>query len=406
MKYPVGRAVLAWSGFLSLAVTFGPRSRGEEPTGDGPSYAKLERAVEVSTIFVGEMFSNLSGGSREGTVGASLLDVAVDFDLETLVGWEGMSLHSQVQGFLGGDPTAELVGDFNVVSNIVALNTVRLFQGWIQKEWDSGRYGIRAGVMALDDDFMDSKEAGLFLNSSFGPLPTESGNTDAPIFPVGGLGFLAYSEPVKSLTVQLGIYDGDAGDEEGNLHGFDISLNSNDGMAIFFDVGLLWQARGRLPGRVNLGGYRHTGTFESFGGTAAVDGMSSVHLVIDQALSVNQEDDTRVGSFFRTGYTPKNDGSIVSFYVDGGFTIYDFLPGRWGDIWGFGVSYTQFSDPYLSFRQRAGERVAEIETVIEITVQFKVRDWLTVQPDLQWILNPHDSTRDALAFGLRWSMEF
>ena len=389
-----------------MAATCGHRLGGDEKAADlGPS-TERERGVEVSALFTGEMFSNLRGGFRKGIVGAGLFDVAIDFDLEALGGWEGMSLHTQFLGIMGDDPTAELVGDFNVVSNIVALNTFRLFQGWIQKEWDSGRHGIRAGVMTLDDDFMGSEEAGLFLNSAFGPLPTESGNTGAPIFPVGGLGFLAYSEPVESWRVQFGIYDGDAGDEEDNLHGFDLSVGSDDGVAMFFQVGLQWPAGGRLPGTVNLGGYRHTGTFENFEGGVAVDGMSSVYLVIDQALAVNREGDIRVGGFFRTGFTPQNDGSVVSFQVDGGLTVHDLLPGRWDDVWGFGVSRTQFSDPYLSFRQRAGETVGEAETVIEITVRFKVRDWLTVQPDLQWVLNPHESTRDALVFGLRFAREF
>ena len=41
------------------------------------------------------------------------------------------------------------------------------------------------------------------------------------------------------------------------------------------------------------------------------------------------------------------------------------------------------------------------ESIVEVSYLFEVSESLGVQPDFQWILDPHDSRRDAYVIGLR-----
>ena len=45
------------------------------------------------------------------------------------------------------------------------------------------------------------------------------------------------------------------------------------------------------------------------------------------------------------------------------------------------------------------------ESVLEITYRFQVTRWLSLQPDVQFIWDPHLSRRDATAIGLRAVVE-
>ena len=53
-----------------------------------------------------------------------------------------------------------------------------------------------------------------------------------------------------------------------------------------------------------------------------------------------------------------------------------------------------------------GDDVTSSETLVEITYQAKITPWLTLQPDLQFIFNPHEGDGDAVVFGIRMESAF
>ena len=156
------------------------------------------------------------------------------------------------------------MGDFNALSNIAAFNTVRLFQAWLQKEWRDGAIAMRIGQIGADDDFMVSENAGLFVNSAFGPLPTESANIGAPIFPLGAPGLWGSFRITENANFQFGIYSGDAGEEEVNDDGLKFGLGGGRGYVLFLEAGSEIEING-MPGVYKIGGFYHTGDFENFG---------------------------------------------------------------------------------------------------------------------------------------------
>ncbi len=61
-----------------------------------------------------------------------------------------------------------------------------------------------------------------------------------------------------------------------------------------------------------------------------------------------------------------------------------------------------------SRNERGRPFVKHHETVLELSYQASINDWLTVQPDFQYIFNPGavQDGRDAMIAGLRFTLTF
>lgn len=349
-----------------------------------------ESGVQPFLGYSGEFFSVLDGGNKTGTTWQGLADFGADFNLEKLLGIQGGFVHIHGQSIQGDDPS-EFAGDINVLSNIAALNTSRLFQVWYEQELGDGSLSFRFGLIDLDDDFMIADSAGLFINSGFGPLPTQSLNNAAPIWPIGALGALFYAEPSKNSYFQLGVYDGNIGEEEINDDGLHVKLGGVEGFIYMMEAGITSNILGR-EGIFKIGGYYHSGEeFIDFTTGEMVNDNASIYLAINQELSDN------FTGWWRLGYSPDEEKNVVSLYTDFGINWHGPFGQSSKNILGIGFLYTKFGDDYAN----ANPGVSSTESVLELTYQGAVTPWFTMQPDLQIIFNPHEGKRDAIVFGIR-----
>ena len=74
------------------------------------------------------------------------------------------------------------------------------------------------------------------------------------------------------------------------------------------------------------------------------------------------------------------------------------------DLLGLGLAYARSSDEYQDFNPG----LDEYEMAVECTYEFHPTNWLTVQPDVQWIKNPgmDPALDDAVALSLRAYISF
>ena len=367
------------------------------PTGDWISsqLEKEKRGVQPFIGYTGEFFSVVDGGNETGSTWQGLADYGADFYLENLIGIPGAWVHIHGQSIHGDDPSA-LVGDVNALSNIVAFNTSRLYQVWYEQELMDGALSFRFGLIGLDDDFMIADSSGLFINSGFGPMPTQSLNNAAAIWPIGAPGARLYAEPVNNTYVQFGVYDGNIGDEEINDDGLHVRLGGVEGFIYIFEAGVTSDLLGR-QGVYKVGGFYHSGEeFIDFNTDEPVGGNTSIYFAINQELSES------FTGWWRLGYSPDEEKNVVSLYTDFGINWVGPFRQRSEDILGIGFLHTDFSDDYV----RANPGVSSTESVLELTYQGMITPWFTLQPDLQIIFNPHEGEKDAIVFGLRSQIIF
>ncbi len=91
--------------------------------------------------------------------------------------------------------------------------------------------------------------------------------------------------------------------------------------------------------------------------------------------------------------------SEVEHYIGGGLAWTGAIPTRNDDIFGLGSFHVVFSDD-VDFED-------DSETSIELFYKAQISPWLSIKPDVQYIINPGgDGKDDALAIGIRWEIVF
>src|SRR5262249_13256958 len=115
-----------------------------------------------------ETWENLRGGRKRGGVIDGVTTPALSLDLEKLMGWKGATFFVNGYQIHGLGPTPVLVGNQQLVSNIEALPSTKLYQLWIEQKLCKDQVSIRIGQEGANDEFMLSQAAQLFLAGSFG----------------------------------------------------------------------------------------------------------------------------------------------------------------------------------------------------------------------------------------------
>ena len=123
-------------------------------------------------------------------------------------------------------------------------------------------------------------------------------------------------------------------------------------------------------------------------------------MAFDQTLYKENDDpdDTQgLGTYFQFAWAPSDRNEIERYY-GAGLVYTGLIPGRDEDVIGLGVA-----SAHLSRRLRPLEGKTQ-ETAIELFYKAPLLPWLTVQPDVQYILNPGGDGKDALAVGVRFEI--
>ena len=374
---------------------------GDKLTGDwgGGRTALADCGISPYMIWTSQIIHNLDGGLRSGTDVGGVIEFGADLDLEKLGAWNGATIHASAFWIHDNDdPSADIVGNFDEVSNLTAQRSVRFYQAYVKQNFLDGKVTAKIGQLALDDDFMISANSSMFLNASFGTMPVLSANTKAPLYPLGAFGAWAQMNFTSAFRLQMGVYDGDAGTQSSNRHGFDHSLFQHQGAAMMTELGL--DGGG---GTCKLGALLHTGEFTDYRTGEMRSGNYALYMVLDQMLIGNREA-PKLGVFLRSGLSPLVAFNEVDWYIDAGMTGQGLCD---GDRVGIGCSHVSFGGPFVESQRDAGIRVTNSESVIELSYQKQLTHWSMIQPDLQYVINPQNAAAtNALVAAVRMRINF
>ena len=271
--------------------------------------------------YKGEVFSNLDGGQKRSTQFQGVLELGINlkkksnkFHISTL--WLSNS----------NDPSYDLIGNYNQVSNITGEAAFRLYRLHWEHHFNE-KFHLKIGQLALDDNFMLNQSASLFLNANFGPLGVLSANNLAPQYPLGALGLWLGWDISATNSIQMGIYDGNAGSGQDNQDGIDFHLSSSEGATIFLESNWSFE-----DSKFQLGSFIDTGKVFNYSNNQKVRGNYGLYLGIDHVLKQS------LNMFFRVGYTPTEKRNMNDFYLDLGIVGDGFYK---NDKWGLSYIYIQ-----------------------------------------------------------------
>jgi porin len=398
------------------------------------------RGVDFFGNYQAEIWNNATGGLAQGTVYTGLLKFGLNLDLQKATGWCGASLSTSWLWLSGRDPSKELVGNILTISGDAGLPALRMFELWFQQNlWDD-KISLRLGQLSADTEFVISKYAATFINSSLGwpAFMYENLPGGGPAFPMGTLGIRLSLNPVDWLKFQTAVFQGNVYAQNVNLHGFRWRLDSQNGLFFINEAQFLWNQSGQQPGELKAGGWLDTAEFVEPNDDRLVRGNYGFYFIVDQMLCPKpaklsqdpaaalkdgksslsapdgnkaapavQQPDQGLGWFGRLAFEP-NDHDFVGFYFDTGLTYKGLIPTRDEDTLGVAFAYAKLSSgaPQPSINESVGGLGAEM--AFEATYLTQITKWLNIQPDLQVIINPggNKGLSNALVVGGRLSITF
>jgi porin len=338
-----------------------------------------------------------------------------NIDLQKLVGWRGASFSTRWYWLSGQDLSTEYVGNIFTVSNIAGFHTVRMNELWFQQKFPGDQISIRAGQMGADSEFYVSTHSVIFLNGALSWSPTLFTNVPngGPVYPMSAPGIRLEVTPVNWLSYRGAVFQGNPFAEDVNRHGFRWDLSSSNGYfsihELTFRLNQESESSG-LPGTFKFGGWFDTAPVPNANSTQPWS--YGLHFIADQMLYrvSNNEQSTAasstnkgLGVFTHVGLSPQNF-SVINFYIDGGLTYKGLIPARDNDVLGVAIAYGHLNHNALDNEARSNPGY---EIVLEATYQIELATWLSLQPDLQYVIHPSGTNiPDALVLGARTTLSF
>ncbi len=210
------------------------------------------RIIEPELSYTGDLFQNIRGGIKAGTAYLGMINVRIAFSTGAAHLWNGGKFFFNGANTHGARPSVDYLGDLQVASNIEAGDHTFVQELWYKQSWT--HLEITGGLQDLNVDFINSSGCALFLNSSFGVMPTVSGNIPAPIFPLTSLGLSSKWDISTKYSLLMAIYDGSATNFKDNPHNLKWNLGKGEGVLFFGEIQHSFNP-GNLPGTYKAGIY-------------------------------------------------------------------------------------------------------------------------------------------------------
>jgi porin len=370
---------------------------------------ELERAgVTLTATYTTDLLGNPVGGNTQGFRYAG--DTAVDLhaDLEKLWGLKGMQLDVSGSWRSGESLSAQDIGNTFTVSQIFGGETAWLYA--IALEWPSlldDRLDIRVGRIGAGDDFLASPLYTAFVNFAFdgnpGSVPINIPSFS--VYPVATWGLRTKVMPVESWSVMTGLYYSDPTLARNSAHGIDFSIRSSAGIFVIGELGYLYnQGQGAtgLPGNYKIGAYVDSNGYPDLSSAAQTEirGNYGFYVLVDQMVYREGDSQSTQGltPFAAVTFAP-SDRNTFPWFFSAGLVYQGIIPGRDNDTAAFGLAYGKFSK-YL--------RGQHYEMVLEWTYEVAIAPWLTLQPDMQYIIKPSGLSHivNALVGGMQIAINF
>jgi porin len=321
-------------------------------------------AFNFEASYIGDVVSNFHGGIKKGTTYLGLANVKANFDTQIANWWKGGEFFINIGNTHGGEPSANLIGDFQGVSNIEAGNLTFLYELWYKHR--IGNVNIILGLQDLNANFAASKNGALFTNSSFGIQSSISDNISIPVFPLTALGVNFNWKIAKDFNFKFAIFDGTPDDFKTNPFNINWKLSKAQGYLSVAE----FQSNKSILKNQNAS-YKFGVYFHEHNDTVAVEQHNGgFYFIVDQQIS------SKISLFSQIGFSPKSI-NLHNHYFSLGANYRGIIKNRPEDQFGFAFAYAGIDDNIIGS-----------ETAIELTYLFQISKNYYLRPDIQYIINP------------------
>lgn len=384
------------------------------------------RGVSLAVQASEEVFGNPTGGLHRSVAFNGMVQLTLGVDFAKAVGWTGATLNISALQISGRNFSADNLASLQTASGLEASRASRLWEAWLQQSLFGGKVSIRAGQQSLDQEFIVSAGSSVFINTAMGwpMLPSADLYAGGPAYPLASLGVRVNYQPNGKITFLAGLFDDNANGGAAFTDSSQLRGAAQSGTAFSLGTGTLAIAEMQyavtpfgtaLHGTYKIGGWFDTGSFADQ--RVGADGMSladpasdhvprglrtnwSAYAVMDQSIWQPDPSGPRQVAVFARIMAAPSDRNAISFSINGGVTFKQPLPGRDNDTLGLGFGVAKISNAAAALGAdmnrlaHAGLPVRSAEAFVELTYQVQLAPWLSVQPDVQYVVRPGGGIAD------------
>jgi len=374
----------------------------------------------------GEALGNVSGGTRQSFEYDGLTQALLQLDTNRAFGLYGGTFNVSALQYHGRNLSADNLDTLQTASGIEADRATRLWELWYdQKFLAEDRLDIKIGQQSMDQEFIVSQNALLFVNTMFGwpMVPSADLPGGGPAYPLSALGVRVRARPTDSITLLGGVFNGSPtpnnnGDsQKTNPSGTSFPLNGgilaiaelqyaypalgsmlyageDEPLARTYKIGIWYDSENFSDLRYDSLGLSLANPLSN-GIARSHRGDYSVYAVADQIVWEDpNESDRTINVFARAMGTPQDDRNLVDFSLNLGLDFHEPFLHRDDDTFGIGMGYAQVSaraaglDRDTAAFTGAFSPARTGETFVEVTYAYAFTPWLQLQPDVQYVFNP------------------
>lgn len=362
--------------------------------------------ITPSIRYATDLLANAAGGRQRGKAYAGQLAVELRVDLEKLAGLRGLTFDVSGDWASGTDLSAD-IGNIFTVAQYSEGSVVRLYNLYLQQSLWNGGLDVKAGRIATGSDFLSSPADLSMVNEVLNPivLAVQKNVPSVTADPNATWGGRIIARPTTSLSVSAGAYYSDPALDRTTANGTEFRIDASNGYFVIGEAGYRRnadQGDTGLPGRFRLGGYYDSNQYASLGNPARVQTGNYGFFLLGEQMVYRKGgpgSDRGLSLFGALIYAPQQSINTLPWFASAGASYRGLVPEREKDTAAFALYYGGFS------RDLPGQTY---ELVLEWTYAIAVTRWLTVQPDLQYVINPggRASVGNAVVAGAQLAVEF
>lgn len=394
--------------------------------------------ISIGLEETSEVLGNLTGGRSQGFAYDGLTTALLQLDTQRAFGWYGGTFNVSGLQYHGRDLSTDKLETLQTVSGIEADRATRLWELWYdQKFLEEDRLDVKLGQQSLDQEFMVSQNALLFVNTMFGwpMLPSADLPGGGPAYPLSAPGIRFRARPIDPIAVLAGVFGGSPSPnnsvpdpQQADPSGTSFPLNG--GVLAIGEIQYAYPSLGSMTyadegqplARVyKLGVWYDTEHFAdqrlddtglslaspaTTGVPQAHRGDYAIYAVADQQVWQDADDADRTMSVFaRAMGTPEVDRNLIDASLNLGFVFREPFLHRDDDTFGIGLGVAHVSrraadlDSDTANLTGAFTPARTSETFVETTYSYAVTPWLQMQPDFQYVFNPGGGLANAAGTG-------
>ncbi|HEY0687305.1 MAG TPA: carbohydrate porin [Steroidobacter sp.] len=385
-------------------------------TQDALKHEIRQRGIEPHVTYISEAAANVTGGADRVLRETGELDVGARLDMDKLFGIRGGTFQAMVTWRRGdnlvsdaGLDTLELVQ-----ANYGRGQTTRLTQFWYQQQLAEGRVDVKLGRLTAGEDF--AAFSCDFMNLGLcGARPGSVVSDYWYNWPISQWG-MRWRYRVTTGYAQIGAFEVNPKNLEEN---FTIGRFSGaTGVLLPVEVAFTpTLGASLLPGTYKLGAWYDTSTADDAfldvdGAPRALSELPALqrHGRYGAYAQIRQQLTTDGLAVFLNVVQAEKRASKLDRQIGIGLTYTNPSPGSALDGYGVAVTATHVNSRFARYKHLLdhAEHAADTEYLAEAFVRWVVAPWLTVQPNVQYIVAPggYSDRSDAGIIGLRVTASF